>query len=261
MSHATTETLIDPCREGAGNGRYARRQSGDERTIETRHARIVYRTYYDSDALQLLLSDPDRFVAQRNGDLIKTDAASTVVAVSFDGRKYVVKRYNSRSLWHACRRALRRTRAERSWLAARRFEQAGIDTPRPVAMVEKRRGPLRGVAYYVTEHVAGQLCSDYFRSPHSEHEHERIAECIAGIFRRLIDNALSHGDMKATNLIVGGDGVCVLDLDAVRSHRWQATQRRAIVRDVRRFLKNWQDQPQLGALFEARLVSVDQRRD
>ncbi len=230
----------------------------DERSgvaeVATPRRRLIYHRYYDSCALQQFLQDPDAFIDAADATVLKSDATSTVACISFDGRKYVAKRYNTRGLWHVCKRAFRRTRAEHSWCAALQLARAGIDTPRPVAVVERRLGPLRGRAYYLTEHVDGELCSTYLRRQCPQRD--AIVDVVATTFARLQRHRLSHGDMKATNLIVSDGRLYLLDLDAARAHRTAAGHARALMRDKRRFLANWDDVAELRNGFERALGAM-----
>jgi RIO-like serine/threonine protein kinase len=55
---------------------------------------------------------------------------------------------------------------------------------------------------------------------------------------------LSHGDMKASNLLLTQSGeVELIDLDAMQEHRYDWTFERAFARDQQRFMKNWQKMP------------------
>ena len=222
--------------------------------VATPRRRLIYQRYYDSSALQQFLRNPDVFIEAADAKVLKSDAASTVACISFDGRKYVAKRYDTRGLWHACKRAFRLSRAERCWRAALQLARAGIDTPRPVAVVEQRLGPLRGRAYYLTEHVDGELGGTYLRRPCPQRD--AIVDAVATTFARLQRHRLSHGDMKATNLIVSSGRLYLLDLDAARAHRTTRGHARAFMRDKRRFLANWNDVPELRDQFEQALGAM-----
>jgi hypothetical protein len=57
---------------------------------------------------------------------------------------------------------------------------------------------------------------------------------------------VSHGDMKATNFIFHSNKLFVLDLDAMKRYRNRNVYRRAILKDLGRFMKNWR-----GKRFES----------
>ena len=128
-----------------------------------------------------------------------------------------------------------------------RLQRLGISTPRPVALLETRRG-LATVAYLVSEDLGTPL--DLSQAIAEDGYSGRIGREVAGLFRGLGEAGLVHGDTKASNFLVSGNGVSVVDLDAMK----RGSQARS--RDVARFLANWDDAPEVresfrGALQEA----------
>ena len=65
------------------------------------------------------------------------------------------------------------------------------------------------------------------------------------------ENELTHGDMKATNFMLSGRGVQVIDLDSMR----QDAGAGEIARDRARFLANWQQDAELQRRFTELLAS------
>ncbi len=69
----------------------------------------------------------------------------------------------------------------------------------------------------------------------------------------------AHGDLKATNLIVGPDGrVHLFDLDAFRFDLGARAFERGRAKDLKRFMQNWADRPELTELFKAKLREVSE---
>ena len=87
---------------------------------------------YGSPMLQSLLSHPDRSFEEPSSELIKSDVKTTLASTSFDGARFVVKRYNCKNAWHRLRLAVSKSRAEHSFWAARQFTRIGITTTSPV---------------------------------------------------------------------------------------------------------------------------------
>ena len=69
------------------------------------------------------------------------------------------------------------------------------------------------------------------------------------LFQELAEACISHGDSKATNYIVAGNGLYITDLDAMREHRFKGRFRRAFTRDLVRFMQNWADLPEVSSMF------------
>lgn len=189
----------------------------------------------EKDALGELLESPDRAIER--GQMLKDGNTCTVVRVEAGGRPLVVKRYNLKSFRHALSRFWRPSRAWHSWVAGHRLAFYGIATPAPLAMLEERVGPIRRRAFLVTEFCPGEnllqrLSLD--REPDAE-EAAAILELFDALFRLKI----SHGDMKATNLIWHERRIAVIDLDAMVQHDRYAAFVRDWRRDRIRFLRNW----------------------
>lgn len=201
--------------------------------------------------LDELLARPDTVMARAR--VLKHDGTTTVAVVGDAGHEWVIKRYNTKNRWHAARRLLRTSRALNCWRAAGWLRQAGIDTAPPVAVLEERRWRvLRGRSYFISHYIGGEtLTTALDREPRAA-----LIEQASRIVRRLHAGGIVHGDLKATNFVVSGERVHLLDLDATRraSGRSLASGRR---RDLDRFLRNWRQRPDLCRRFEAELARPD----
>ena len=167
--------------------------------------------------------------------VLKPGNSQTVWRTRLGEDEVVVKRYNLKNLLQALRRAFTRSRASRSWENAHRLRAYHIATPRPLAMIEERRGPLRRRAWLITDPARGEGANHYIPQHLDEGGMQRLVDTVAAFG----ENGLVHGDMKATNFIMSDDSVEVIDLDSM--HRpWTGPARRArIHRDRQRFLRNW----------------------
>ncbi|NMG30097.1 lipopolysaccharide kinase InaA family protein [Aromatoleum evansii] len=189
----------------------------------------------EADALAPLLADPDHWV--ETGHPLKRGNTCTVSLVELGQRRFVIKRYNLKHFGHALSRAWRPTRAWHSWREGHRLALFGIPTPTPLALIEERWGPLRARAWLVTEYCGGpdmltQLRADEVPAPAE-------AASLKTLFATLYRERISHGDLKATNLLWDGNKALLIDLDAVRQHATIGGFHRAWRRDCARFLRNW----------------------
>ncbi len=215
---------------------------------------ILCNRAYDTPPWRDALRDPERAFRGADSTYLKRGNTATVVRTRIAGKGVVIKRYNLKDSWHALRRALRRTRASVSWKNAHLLRFYGVPTPAPIAMVERRIGPIRRTSYFLSEYVEGQNCRDYFASEAiPEREKAHMAEKITDILATLARQRLRHGDLKATNLIVSNGRVYLVDLDALRAYRSQRRFRRAFQQDLERLRRNWADQPQVWRFFERAL--------
>lgn len=203
--------------------------------VDKRSDRFVAMVRAEEALLAPLVADPDRWLEA--GTPLKRGGTATVAVVEHGGRRLVIKRYNIKGAGHALSRAWRPSRAWQSWLSGHRLRFLGIGTPAPLALIEQRLGPLRRQAWLITDYCDGQTLASRF-----EADRPPAAEDVAAVrrlFQQLAAAKLSHGDLKANNLIFNDGQIALIDLDAMRQHRHAGAFRRAHTRDRDRFLRNW----------------------
>ncbi len=173
------------------------------------------------------------------GFVIKAGNTATVARLYVDGEAFVVKRYNIKSWRHALDRMWRPTRAQRAWQNAHWLRMLGIATFQPIALIEHRFGPLRRDAYLVMRDVGGVDLRERFANNH--------IQALVGLFSDLSRAGLVHGDTKATNFIDADGAIHLIDLDAMHAPRTTWGLRRAVARDLERFVANWKDSATIRA--------------
>jgi len=184
----------------------------------------------------------DLDVLVERGKRLKDGNSATVVMTEMAGRKVVIKRYNIKSYWHFLKRCWRPSRAANAWRQGNLLHLLGIPTPEVLGFVERRLGPLRKQAYLLTAYVdhATELSSVFEYQVPRESELRQIKQ----IFELMRDYQLSHGDLKASNLMLTDSGQLeLIDLDAMQEHRYDWCFQRAFNRDLKRFLRNWDNKP------------------
>ena len=206
--------------------------------VEHSVSRFVAVRREEAAALAPLIADADgadRAVA--GGQLLKDGRTSTVACVTVGERQLVIKRYNLKNFAHALGRCWRPSRAWHSWREGHRLAFLGIATPAPLALIEERFGPLRRRAFIVNAHCPGvDLLA--LLSPDQIPE-DAVAKAILRLFATLHRLQISHGDLKATNLLWHDGKVVLIDLDALRQHDSASAYARAWRRDRARLLRNW----------------------
>lgn len=212
---------------------------------------LALRREFDDEHLRELLAHPDRYLA--DAELLKDGNSSTVALVRLPGRSVVVKRYNIKNWRHRLSRFWRPSRAQHSWVNAHHLRFLGIATPRPLALLERRFGPWRGAAYYVAEHVAGDVLSTKLKNKLQP----KIAAPVARLLSQLFHGRLAHGDMKASNILCCQERPYLVDLDAMA---WIPKRRRflhAYRIDRQRFLANWPEASPVRRWFDANLPRAE----
>lgn len=225
---------------------------------KTRSQLLIYRRDIAPELLQQLQQDPDTLI--KDGTRLKDGNSATVAKIELADQCWVIKRYNIKSVWHALKRCWRPTRASVSWGNAHRLKISNIDTPKAVAMIEKRFGPLRFTGYYVCEFVAGPSVAEYYTSNQLDSEQkQQTAAKLVELFRLFFRLGIYHGDCKATNFLIRQSTPWVIDLDAMREFHSRGVFFRHFIRDRQRFLRNWPSTSDLYRWLDQRLPG--QRQD
>jgi len=218
----------------------------------TKKVAWAMRTYYVEEG-ELTFSDLNKArldeIISTADITFKNDATTDVVQYDLDGKEYILKRYNARSLWHVFSRAIRRSRASRCWNMSYKFANAGLNVAQPMLMYEQRFGPFCRNAYFLNKKLSGaELLNAFPTMP--EDQQQSVVSQIKSAFEKMHQAKLTHGDMKASNLIWSDGKLFFIDLDAARQHTNLWSWRKSHAKDRKRFLKNWQGSPQLLALFD-----------
>ncbi len=183
-----------------------------------------------------LITELDAIVEQ--GRVLKAGNSATVVVTKLAGRDVVIKRYNIKSFWHFLKRCWRPSRAANAWRYGNLLTLIGVPTPTVLGFIEKRHGPLRATAYLISDFKAdGRELNKVFSE---DMPTEPVLEQVRLIFKLMKKYRVTHGDLKASNLLVTLDNkIELIDLDAMREHNSQTAFDGAYQRDRERFLRNW----------------------
>jgi len=216
----------------------------------------VYRRDADSESLREIINDPDKNIDRRQNIMIKDGNTCTVKLLETPEQMLVCKRYNIKSAWHGLMRAFRASRASRSWRNAHRLKRLLIATPQPQVLIEQRFGPIRRKAWLLMSYIDGISAHDFFRDESKANQHDIVASQFAMVFSKMVEAKLSHGDMKATNFIFSHNVLFVIDLDSMQQHQNDADFAAAFRIDMQRFMRNWDELPEVAAMFVEQLSTT-----
>jgi len=224
------------------------RQCSDVDVAEIQHTFTAVSSHYSALALPQSVSLLDSYFAAKN--IIKNGNTCTVALASIDNLRVVIKRYNIKSFWHGVSRAFRKTRASLSWANAHRLMLLGLATAKPIALIETRILGLQREAYFLNEYVDAPDMQVFFHQTLNSTLRAHAVKQLVELFYRLYLLNISHGDMKASNIKVLADGQPLLiDLDSMQQHRYDFFAKNAHVRDIKRFMRNWKEEPSLYNAF------------
>jgi tRNA A-37 threonylcarbamoyl transferase component Bud32 len=180
----------------------------------------------DCQALAMLFADPDEPFRRPDVKVLKHSPSSTVI--EFDLRLngqacgVVYKRFRVKTWFDPMAAWFRRPAALRSWIFGHGLRECGLSTPRPLAVLFRRRWGLSLEGYLLTEKiphvqelhrfVAGLNQGTSRASYDSDRQRtlrffiDQVAQLVRDLHRR----QLSHRDLKAANILVAdwqGSGV------------------------------------------------------
>ena len=165
-----------------------------------------------------MVGDPDSFMT---GKVLKQDIATTVVAGKLGSQNIVIKRFNLRNLSYALRRMVSRSRAKTCWLAAQCLQDKVFLTAKPIAVIEKRFGPILLEYYYIYEYIDGVLALDYFTDENIDDSHfNDYARKLVSLIKRLFESGITHGDTKSANYVFKAGEPYIRDVDTVYEQKY-----------------------------------------
>jgi tRNA A-37 threonylcarbamoyl transferase component Bud32 len=77
-----------------------------------------------------------------------------------------------------------------------------------------------------------------------------LVKQLVEMFYRLYLLQISHGDMKASNIMIVDEKPLLIDLDSMQQHRFGLIAKHQHARDLRRFMRNWQHDEALSNAFK-----------
>jgi tRNA A-37 threonylcarbamoyl transferase component Bud32 len=208
------------------------------------------RASWDHPRLRQACMDPNALIASEAAFVVKDTPTTTVASLQLDGLEgpLFIKRYNRKSIWERTKNLFRRSRAIRVWRSAYALEMLGIQTPESICVLERRVGPLLLESFMMTRWIdQGMGLDEFYRlrfggamlSPSQRREKRLLEREVAGLFRSLHQNRISHGDLKGRNVILDPNQPApfnpqFVDLDAmsIRPLRF----RRSRINDLSRLL-------------------------
>ena len=164
------------------------------------------------DVLAGLLANPDALFSRPGSRILKDSRTSKVAAITIafpEGpREVILKRVNVRHWTEPFKNLLRPSAVLRSWINGHTLRDRWLPTPRPLAMLHRYRFGMPDIGYLLTEKV--NEAEELIAKP-------QAADRLARIIREMHDRAVSHRDLKASNVLLErGTEPVLIDLVGVR---------------------------------------------
>lgn len=158
------------------------------------------------------------------GRVIKDGKKSKVALFDTEKGELVIKGYERLSIRNRIEALIRKSRGHSFWWAARGISVRGFNTPKPLALIIKKKRLIPHKIYVVTESIRPSLELDRFivknfSSGDNKDKKALLVRDLAGIIGGLCNKGIYHGDLKAANIAVKDEGgaykFSFLDLDNV----------------------------------------------
>jgi tRNA A-37 threonylcarbamoyl transferase component Bud32 len=158
--------------------------------------------------------------AMEAGEILKRGNTCFVSRIRVFGRDVVVKRYNHKGLWHSLRHTLKGSRAKKCWLFGHRLKCLDIPVSKPLAFIELRHCGIIRQSYILNDFIEGRNIRDYVNQPDlDERARQQIRNKAAALLSKIVEHRITHGDLKATNILICDDQPVLIDLDSMKYHR------------------------------------------
>lgn len=192
--------------------------------------KIYARNEWEANRLIDLVGKHTRSVQENLPNTLKISAktAITRLTVSRETTKSVcIKEYRYPSFLKRILYSLYNSPARRAWFAAHGLMALNVKTPKPIALLEKKRFAILRKSFIIMEDITtGLPCNTYiserFRHPHDKtafRKKRNFLSCLATSFRQLHDSGIYHYDLKANNIMIletsNAWDIFYLDLDRV----------------------------------------------
>lgn len=158
--------------------------------------------------------------AMEAGKILKRGNTCFVSRIQVFGRDVVVKRYNHKGLWHSLRHTLKGSRAKKCWLFGHWLKCLEIPVAKPLAFIELRHCGIIRQSYILNDYINGLNIRDYVNQPDlDENTREQVRAKTFALLGQIVEHRITHGDLKATNILICDDQPVLIDLDSMKYHR------------------------------------------
>ena len=154
------------------------------------------------------------------GQVLKRGNTSFVSRIQLNGNDVVIKRYNHQGLWHSLRHTIKGSRARKCWLFGHRLIWLDIPTARPLAFIEQRKYGLIQQSWILNEYIEGQNIREYLSDADiDEQKRQEVLAKTNILLEKIVEHRITHGDLKATNILIHNGQPVLIDLDSMKRHR------------------------------------------
>lgn len=186
-----------------------------------------------------------------DNSVLKLEDDSLILKLESDIGFVAAKHYRKRSIKRVLRNTFGQSRAHRSWQYANYLLDQGLNTPEPLAFIEEQKVGLKWRAWYICRFDESATCDEYYLHADSlTPAMVNNASAIVDMFIKLRECRLSHGDFKASNLLMSAEMPSLIDLDSIKLNSNERSAERMWRRDINRFMDNWHERYDIYTQFK-----------
>lgn len=183
-------------------------------------------------------------------EVFKDDAAARVVATDYDSQRLIIKQYNAKDPLKFLSRTVRKSNAQKTWENAHYLLDVGVETVRPIALIEDRIAFFRIKSFFIGVFIPGQDARAFFRdASKTSSERRAVAEKIVESLLALHSSNIFIGDTKDTNIVIGSEDIFWVDLEELSHPTWKWLKRKKMIRDWQVLFYNWRNDDASRKIF------------
>ena len=210
---------------------------------------------HDFDVKNLTIEQLDNALDYAQNRL-KSGNTCTVGSAFIANQQVVIKRYNIKNIWHGLKLGVSQSRAAKSWANAHRLSILNIATAKPLALIEARFGWIKRRAYFLSANIDAPDIAEFFAGNIDLETKQKVAYETALLFYKLNLLQISHGDCKASNIKMVEGKPVLIDLDSMQSHTCAWWFEKKHIKDIKRLMQNWANNPETSAIFKQAFVQA-----
>jgi len=211
-----------------------------ENVLPVKRRVVVAPAWKGNPEVSALCANVELQLSSVAAEVFKDDAAAKVVATDYNSQRLIVKQYNAKNPIKFLSRTVRKSNAQKTWENAHYLLNKGVETVRPIALIEDRIAFFRIRSFFIGIFIPGQDARAFFRdAKKTSSERRAAAEKIVDSLLALHSKNIFIGDTKDTNIVIGSDNIFWVDLEELSHPTWNWLERKKMIRDWQVLFYNW----------------------
>jgi len=218
------------------------KKSWIENVLPIKRRVVVAPAWKGNPEVSALCANVELQVSSVAAEVFKDDAAAKVVATDYDSQRLIIKQYKAKDPVKFLSRTVRKSNAQKTWENAHYLLNEGVETVRPIALIEDRIAFFRIKSFFIGIFIPGQDARAFFRdASKTSSERRAVAEKIVDSLLALHSRNIFIGDTKDTNMVIGSDNIFWVDLEELSHPTWKWLTRKKTIRDWQVLFYNWRN--------------------